>query len=123
MSAESGLRLVYMTAGSKAEALAIARRLVEDRLVACVNILEGMTAVFHWEGKAQEETETVLIAKTRAEQMDAVTRTVREVHSYDVPCIVALPMSDREGNPDFLDWIRTETRTETRTGTWTGTKT
>lgn len=109
----SALRLVYMTAGSKTDALDLARALVERRLVACVNVIDPVTSVFYWDGEAREESETVLIAKTTAEAMPALTEAVRTLHNYDVPCCVALPMAAHEGNPDFLSWIREETKAQT----------
>jgi len=99
--------LVYMTAGSVEEARAIGASLVERRLAACVNILPGMLSQYRWEGSVQTDEETVLIAKTRSDLVDALTGHVREIHSYDCPCIVALPI--RGGNPAFLRWIADET--------------
>ncbi len=99
---------VYVTAKDRAEALSIGRVLVEERLVACVNILEGMRSLYWWDGAVQEANEAVLIAKTKSGLAPAVTARVKALHSYDVPCVVVLPVAD--GNPDFLDWIAAETR-------------
>ena len=99
--------LIYMTASNDAEARTIARILVQERLAACVNILAGMRSVYHWEGEIQEESEIVLIAKTRRDRVPALTDRVTEIHSYDCPCVVAIPIDG--GNPDFLDWIDAET--------------
>ncbi len=100
--------LIYMTASDADEAKRVGRALVEARLAACVNVLPGMIPIFWWEGRVQEDSEAVLIAKTTAELVEALVAKVRELHSYDCPCVVALPISG--GNPDFLDWIRTETQ-------------
>lgn len=97
----------YITAGSRDEALALGRALVEERLAACANVIEGMTSVYRWQGAIQEDPEVVLIAKTRRELVDRLTARVRELHSYDVPCVVALPVQG--GNAAFLDWIVAET--------------
>jgi periplasmic divalent cation tolerance protein len=99
--------LVYVTAGSREEALLIARGLVEARLVACANVLDGATSLYWWEGEVQEELEAVMIAKTRSELVDAVIAKVRELHSYTCPCIVAMPIA--AGNPAFLKWVEAET--------------
>ncbi|QJT10666.1 divalent-cation tolerance protein CutA [Oceanidesulfovibrio marinus] len=101
--------IVYMTAGSLDEARRIAGMLVEKRLAACCNIFESMHAVFWWEGAVQSEQETAFIAKTTTDRFDDLKAAVLEAHSYDVPCIVALPIVD--GNPEFLDWIVEQTRT------------
>jgi periplasmic divalent cation tolerance protein len=95
--------LIYMTAGSREEAIAISRTLVESRLAACANVLAPMTAVYRWDGEIQEDEEVGFIVKTRTDLVDAVTARVGEIHSYDCPCVVALPIAN--GNPNFLDWI------------------
>lgn len=97
---------VYMTAGSPAEAERIGRALVEERLAACVNILPGMRSIYRWEGKVETGNEAVLIAKTRADRFDELRARVRALHSYAVPCIVALPL-DRCDQP-YLDWLARE---------------
>ncbi len=98
---------VYMTASSEEEARRIGRVLVEERLAACVNILPGMTSLYWWQGKVEEGHETVLIAKSRQALVPALTQRVKALHTYTVPCVVALPILD--GNPDFLRWIGEET--------------
>jgi len=100
--------MVYITAANEAEAAKLARGLVEARLAACANILGPIRSFYWWDGKVQEEGEIALVAKTRAELVDALTTKVKELHSYSVPCIVALPIA--AGNADFLDWIGQETR-------------
>lgn len=100
--------LIYVTAADGASAKALGRALVAVRLVACANVIEGMTPIFRWEGELREGSEAVLIAKTRRSLVEAVTRFVQERHDYDCPCVVALPIEG--GNPDFLAWIEEETR-------------
>ena len=102
-------RFVYVTASSRDEARAIGRALVEERLVACVNILDGMSSMYWWQGEIQDDQEAVLIAKTTATRMPQVIERVQALHSYDVPCVVGLPIL--EGNPDYLSWIVRETET------------
>lgn len=97
----------YVTVGGRDEALAIGRALVEERLAACVNVVEGVTSIYRWEGAIREDPEVVLFAKTRRELVERLTQRVRELHSYDVPCVVALPLQG--GNPAFLEWIAAET--------------
>ncbi len=98
---------LYITVGSAGEAASIARDLLDDRLIACANIIDGATSLYRWEGKIADEKEAVMIAKTREDLVEKVIERVRELHSYDCPCIVALPIID--GNPAFLDWIDEET--------------
>ncbi len=98
---------LYITVGSAGEAASIARDLLDDRLIACANIIDGATSLYRWEGKIADEKEAVMIAKTREDLVEKVIERVRELHSYDCPCIVALPIVS--GNPAFLDWIDEET--------------
>ncbi len=98
---------VYMTAGSPAEAKHIGRTLVEERLAACVNLFDGMTSIYRWQGGIEEAHETVLVAKTRAELFEALTERVRALHSYTTPCIVELPMARID--KAYLDWLTVET--------------
>ena len=99
--------MVYITAASPAEAETIGRTLVEEHLAACANILPGMRSIYRWKGVVETAAETVLIAKTRLELADALAARVKELHSYDVPCVVILPISG--GYPPFLRWIEDET--------------
>ncbi|KAA0572711.1 divalent-cation tolerance protein CutA [Azospirillum sp. Sh1] len=101
------LVFAYITAGSKEEALRIGRALVEERLAACANVLDGMTSVYRWNGAVEQADEAVLIAKTRSSLFDRLAARVRELHSYDSPCVVELALG--RGDPGYLDWLRAET--------------
>lgn len=92
-----------MTVGSDDEAKTIARALVEAKLAACVNIIPGMRSVYEWDGMIQEDAEWVVIAKTLADRVPDLIETVKELHSFECPCIVSLPVAG--GNSAFLDWI------------------
>ncbi len=100
------IRFVYMTAGNMDEASQIAKTLVQRRLAACVNIIDGMRSVYEWKGTLQEEREVVMIAKTHADCLPDLVEAVKDMHSYDCPCIVGLDVLD--GNNAFLDWIRAQ---------------
>ena len=100
-------RLMYVTTSNAQEAETLATKLVEERLVACANIIDGMRSFFWWEGVVQNETETVLIVKTQQSRVEAVTQRIKALHSYDCPCVVVLNIEG--GNIAFLDWIVTET--------------
>ncbi len=101
--AASQPRFIYMTAADRAEASKIAEILVLERLIACANVLDGMRSFYWWDGEVQIDDEAVMIAKTEAGAVDAIVARVNELHSYDCPCVVALPIEG--GNPDYLDWI------------------
>ena len=99
---------VYITASSIEEAEIIGRNLVSRKLAACVNIIEGMKSIYHWEGKIETGSEVVLIAKTKAALVDELTENVKALHSYKCPCIVSLEVVG--GNRDFLKWVVDETK-------------
>lgn len=99
--------LIYVTASSRDEAVKIGRQVVENRLAACANVLAGTASIYWWEGAVTEEEEVSLILKTRTDLVDRLVEMVKEIHSYDCPCVVSLPITG--GNPGFLDWIDAET--------------
>ncbi|MGH7809236.1 MAG: divalent cation tolerance protein CutA [Candidatus Binatia bacterium] len=96
--------IVYVTTGSPAEGERIARTLVGEQLAACVNRTAPIQSVYRWQGKVEESQEELLIIKTRREMFPALDRRVRELHSYSVPEIIALPVL--EGNAEYLRWLR-----------------
>jgi len=85
----------------------IARALVERRLTACVNILSACQSIYRWQGKIETACEVPLLIKTRTERYAAVEAAIRELHPYEVPEIIALPVS--AGLPAYLDWVCQET--------------
>ncbi len=100
--------LVYVTAGSLEEARKIAAAIVEERLAAGANILPHMESVYQWKGKIKNESEVVLLAKTKKSLAQQLASRIKELHSYEVPCVVTVPITG--GNPDFLAWIMEETQ-------------
>ncbi|CAN0509249.1 unnamed protein product [Laminaria digitata] len=98
--------MVYVTCGSLDQARQIALSVVEERLAACANIIDGMHAVFRWEGVVQEGEEVILILKTRSVGVAALSARVKELHSFEVPCVLEIPLGG--GNPDFFTWIADE---------------
>jgi periplasmic divalent cation tolerance protein len=95
--------VAFIMAGSHAEALQIGRTLVERRLAACVNLVPGITSIFRWEGKISEEQEILLIVKSRHERFDEIVKAVKGLHSYQVPEIVGMRLSN--GLQDYLKWM------------------
>ena len=101
-------RIVLTTAGSPQEAEKIARTLVERRLAACVNIIPQIQSVYRWKEKIEQETEWLLIIKTRLNIFDSVRVAIQELHSYDLPECVMLDVSD--GSEAYLNWVSENTR-------------
>jgi periplasmic divalent cation tolerance protein len=100
--------VVLVTAATEEEAVRIGRGVVEARLAACANVLPGVRSIFRWEGKISDEREVLLLLKTRSDLFDRLAETVKRLHTYQVPEIVALPIEF--GSPDYLAWIRENTR-------------
>ncbi len=99
---------IYITCASEDEAERIASALLDERLIACANILPGMRSLYLWKGRREQAQETALICKTMTDRLDALTEKIRELHSYETPCVTVFPITG--GNPDFLAWIEESTR-------------
>jgi periplasmic divalent cation tolerance protein len=99
---------IYITAPAIDAAIRIGRLLVEERLAACANVIDGVRSIYRWGGEVVEDAEAAVIVKTRQALFEAVSVRVREIHDYTVPCIVAWAIVD--GTPDYLAWIDAETR-------------
>ena len=95
---------VFIIAASHQEAEKIARAIVEEKLAACANILPGLQSIYRWQGKVEQANECAIIAKTMAQKFDVLQLRIKELHSYDCPCIVALPIV--AGSDEYLDWIK-----------------
>ncbi len=95
--------IVVLVTASSQEGARLARVLVEERLAACVNLVPSIASTYWWEGKIEEATEYLLIVKTRQDRLDRLIARVRELHSYTVPEVIALPIIG--GNPDYLQWM------------------
>ena len=100
--------LVLTTLPADADADGFARSLVEERLAACVNLLPLMDSVYRWEGRVEREIERQIVIKTARERIVALWDRVRELHPYEVPEFVVLPIVD--GNDAYLRWVGESTR-------------
>ncbi len=94
---------VLVTAPDEEEGARIARALVERRLAACVNIIPRVRSIYRWKGKIWDEGEVMMIAKSSPALAPAIVDAVKELHSYEVPEIVCIPIET--GSGDYLDWI------------------
>ena len=94
---------VITTVGTEEQAYLIAREIVARRQAACVNILPGVRSIYRWKGKICKDGELMLVVKTLESELDGVTATIRELHSYELPEILSFTVS--HGERGFLDWI------------------
>lgn len=100
--------VVFVTTGSIEEAETIAKILISERLAACVNRIGPVTSLYEWQGEICEEEEYILKIKTQEARLQALTARVREMHSYDVSEIIAVPVVG--GSSDYLNWVTVQTR-------------
>jgi periplasmic divalent cation tolerance protein len=97
---------VYVTCPDRETARALARELLERRLVACANLVP-IESMYHWEGRIEEAGEVAMFLKTRRERVPDVVRAVEALHPYEVPCVVAFELG--EGSPAYFRWVEDET--------------
>lgn len=100
--------VVYVTARDLAEGRKIAQHLLTQKLAACVNIVSGVESHYRWEGKLEQSSEVLLVIKARKAHFGKLTKAVKDVHSYSVPEIIALPIAD--GERKYLAWLGQETQ-------------
>ena len=98
------VQAVLITAPDADVGAALAGALVEEGLAACVNLVPGVRSIYRWEGAVQDDTEVLLIAKTREALLPALTARVEALHPYDVPEVIALPIAG--GSAAYLAWLR-----------------
>lgn len=99
--------IILCTCPDRTTAERIAETVVSERLAACVNIVPGLTSIYRWEGQIQREVELLLLIKTRQEIYSLLEARIRELHPYQVPEIIALPI--QTGSVAYLDWIADST--------------
>jgi len=101
------LQTVYFTAASRQAAMKIANVLVQERLAACANVVDGVTSIYRWDDALQEDQEAVVFAKTTAELAESAIQRVQELHEYDCPCVVAWDIAST--SDAYEKWVRSET--------------
>lgn len=102
------MALIYVTASDEEEAITIGELIVKERLAACSNIIPNMKSTYWWEASLEKDDEAILIFKTLEENVDKIISRIKEVHSYDNPCIIALPVL--AVSEDYLKWLKEEIR-------------
>jgi periplasmic divalent cation tolerance protein len=100
--------VIFITTGTDEEARQVGKALLKDRYAACVNIVPNVDSLFWWHDKLDKAQESLLMVKSKASLLHEIVRVVKEVHSYEIPEIIALPIIG--GNPDYLEWINKEVK-------------
>lgn len=103
---EAEFSALFITAPSVGEAKSLARKLLQARVVACVNVVPTVHSLYWWEGKIEEGDEALLILKTRTDRVEELIGKVRQHHPYTVPEVISMGLG--KGNPDYLRWVNDE---------------
>ena len=101
------ISIIYTTIDNVQDARKIANYLIEEQLVACVNIIPNVESIYRWKGKIEEEKEFILMAKTVDENVIKTIKRIKELHNYELPDIIAIPVNN--GHIDYLEYIKRET--------------
>jgi periplasmic divalent cation tolerance protein len=107
MPADTGVIIVLTNFPDRDSALAVAGQLVEKRLAACVNVLDGCTSVYRWKSKLESEREVPMLVKTRVEHFEEVQAAIRSAHPYELPEILAVPVA--AGLAEYVSWLHEQT--------------
>lgn len=102
--------LIYITTSSEDESSIIGEKLVSERLVGCANIISDIKSFYWWHGNLENDQESILLVKSLVSKVDDIIKRVKELHSYENPAIVALPIIN--GSKDYLNWLKEEIETE-----------
>lgn len=98
------LALIYVTASNEEEAINIGETIVNERLAACSNIISPMKSIYWWEGNIEKDNESILILKTLEENVVPIINRIKEIHTYENPCIIALPVLTISDS--YLEWVK-----------------
>lgn len=101
--------LIYITTSSEDESSLIGEKLVSERLVGCANIIRDIKSFYWWQGNLEKDQESILLVKSLVSKVDDIIKRVKELHSYENPAIVALPIIN--GSQDYLNWLEEEIET------------
>ncbi|MDO8870246.1 MAG: divalent-cation tolerance protein CutA [Methanobacteriaceae archaeon] len=102
--------LIYITTSSEDESSLIGEKLVSERLVGCANIISDIKSFYWWQGNIENDQESILLVKSLVSKVDDIIKRVKELHSYENPAIIALPIIN--GSQDYLTWLEEEIETE-----------
>ncbi len=101
------ISVIYTTLDNEQDARKIANFLIEEQIVACVNIIPNVISIYRWKGKIEEEKEFILIAKTVDKNVIKTIKRIKELHNYELPDIIAIPVNN--GYDEYLEYIKRET--------------
>jgi periplasmic divalent cation tolerance protein len=98
--------MVYITTSGALESKKIARKLLEEKLVACINIIPKIESIYLWKGTIEEDSESIMLVKTKSELVGKVIKRIEQLHSYEIPCILEIRVNN--GSNNYLKWMESE---------------
>jgi len=98
--------LVYVTTSKESESKKIARELLKEKLAACINIIPKIESLYLWKGEIEEDSESIMVIKTKSELVEQVIGRIEELHSYEIPCILEITVDN--GSKNYLNYIESE---------------
>jgi periplasmic divalent cation tolerance protein len=98
--------MVYVTTSKDLESKKIARELLKEKLAACINIIPSIESIYLWKGEIEEDSESIMVIKTKSELVEEVIKRIEELHSYEIPCILEITVNN--GSKNYLNWIESE---------------
>lgn len=102
--------MTYVPCSSLAEAKKLANGLIQQKLAACVNIIPEVVSVYEWEGKVENDSESVMLIKSTIERADEIQKFISENHSYDEPAVVSLVVDENTSSASFMQWVKDQTK-------------
>ena len=98
--------IVYITTSGVLESKSIAKKLLENRLAGCINIIPSIESIYLWNGKIEEDSESIMVVKTKSVLVKELINMVENIHSYETPCVLEIPLNN--GSKNYLKWMETE---------------
>ena len=99
------MKMVIVTAPMD-KGVEIGRKIVEEKLAACVNLIPKVRSIYAWQGQIEDEEEVMMLCKTANAVVERLSWRIKALHPYDVPEIIAVEIDENEGNPDYFKWVR-----------------
>lgn len=98
--------MIYITTSGALESKEIAIKLLEEKIAACINIIPTVDSIYLWKGKIEQDSESIMVVKTKSRLVEEVIKRVEEIHSYETPCVLEITMN--KGSEKYLDWMNSE---------------
>ena len=98
--------IVYITTSGDLESKKIAKKLLEEKIAACINIIPTIESIYLWKGKIEQDSESIMLVKTKSEMVEEVIKRVEELHSYEIPCVLEITVN--KGSKNYIEWMKSE---------------